>query len=44
MRVRRSLPYTEKWLIRRRGTPEAPITVRGVPGPDGERPVVHVTR
>jgi hypothetical protein len=33
-------PYTEKWVICRCGTPAAPITVRGVPGPSGQRPVI----
>src|SRR5215813_6920565 len=36
----RSTPYNEKWVICRQGTPAAPITVRGVPGPAGELPVV----
>ncbi|MBL8233620.1 MAG: right-handed parallel beta-helix repeat-containing protein [Bryobacterales bacterium] len=33
-------PYKEKWVLCRQGTAEQPITVRGVPGPDGELPVV----
>lgn len=33
-------PYREKWVIGRAGTAEAPIVVRGVRGPNGERPVV----
>src|ERR1041385_1140772 len=33
-------PYQEKWVIGCQGTAEAPITVRGVPGPNGELPVV----
>ena len=33
-------PYREKWVICRRGSEDAPITVRGVPGPDGQLPVV----
>lgn len=33
-------PYREKWVICRRGTPERPIAVRGVPGPAGEPPVI----
>ncbi len=33
-------PYREKWVIGRAGTQQAPIVVRGVPGPGGERPVV----
>jgi len=36
----RSSPYREKWVIGRSGAPGAPITVRGVPGPNGERPVI----
>jgi hypothetical protein len=33
-------PYKEKWVICRQGTANAPITVRGVLGPNGERPVI----
>ena len=36
----RSTPYKEKWVICRRGTSAAPIVVRGVLGPNGERPVI----
>jgi hypothetical protein len=36
----RSNAYQEKWVICRQGTPTAPITVRGVPGPDGHLPVI----
>src|SRR5262245_20124692 len=36
----RSAPYKEKWVICRQGTQAAPITVRGVPGPSGELPVI----
>lgn len=36
----RSEPYREKWVICRRGTESAPIVVRGVAGPNGERPVI----
>jgi len=36
----RSNPYKEKWVICRQGTQAAPITVRGVPGPAGELPVI----
>ena len=36
----RSTPYKEKWVLARQGTPAAPIVVRGVPGPGGERPVI----
>ena len=37
----RSNAYQEKWVICRQGTPTAPITVRGVPGPDGLLPVIE---
>lgn len=33
-------PYREKWVLDRRGTATQPIVVRGVPGPNGELPVV----
>jgi hypothetical protein len=33
-------PYREKWVIGRAGSAAAPIVVRGIPGPGGERPVV----
>jgi hypothetical protein len=33
-------PYREKWVICRAGTEQRPITVRGVPGPDGQLPVI----
>lgn len=36
----RETPYKHKWVINRRGTETQPITVRGVPGPDGELPVI----
>ena len=36
----RPQPYREKWVIGRAGTAAAPIVVRGVLGPGGERPVV----
>ncbi|HKG22841.1 MAG TPA: polysaccharide-degrading enzyme [Blastocatellia bacterium] len=36
----RSTSYKEKWVICRQGTSAAPITVRGVPGPAGELPVI----
>lgn len=36
----RSTPYKEKWVICRQGTQAAPITIRGVPGPGGELPVI----
>jgi hypothetical protein len=36
----RAAPYTNKWVICRQGTADAPITVRGVPGAGGELPVI----
>ena len=36
----RSTPYKEKWVICLQGAASAPITVRGVPGPGGELPVI----
>jgi hypothetical protein len=33
-------PYREKWVICRQGTADAPIRVTGVPGPEGELPVI----
>ena len=36
----KSTPYKEKWVICRQGTAAQPIVVRGVPGPNGERPVI----
>ncbi len=36
----RSTPYKDKWVICRQGTASAPIVVRGVAGPAGERPVI----
>ena len=36
----RSTPYKEKWVICRQGTAASPITVSGVLGPNGERPVI----
>ncbi|MEW6128144.1 MAG: putative Ig domain-containing protein [Acidobacteriota bacterium] len=36
----RSTPYKEKFVICRQGTAAAPITVRGVSGPNGEQPVL----
>ena len=32
--------YKEKWVICRQGTAGNPITVRGVPGPAGQLPVI----
>ncbi len=36
----RKQPYREKWTINGIGTAQSPITVSGVPGPDGQRPVI----
>jgi len=36
----RAAPYKEKWVIGRQGTAANPITVRGVPGPSGQLPVI----
>ncbi len=36
----RTEPYREKWVINRRGTPQAWITLRGLPGPQGQRPII----
>ncbi len=36
----RSTPYKEKWVICRQGTEQLPITISGVPGPNGELPVI----
>ncbi|MGD9854384.1 MAG: right-handed parallel beta-helix repeat-containing protein [Planctomycetaceae bacterium] len=37
-------PYRHKWVIAGRGTPERPIVVRGVPGPDGQLPRIDGER
>ncbi|MFC3195842.1 right-handed parallel beta-helix repeat-containing protein [Marinicella sediminis] len=36
----RSTPYREKWVINAVGTAMAPIVVQGVPGPQGQLPVI----
>jgi hypothetical protein len=36
----RTTPYKEKFVLAAVGTPSAPVTVRGVLGPNGERPVL----
>lgn len=36
----RATPYREKWVICRQGTAANPITVQGVPGSNGELPVI----
>ena len=33
-------PYTAKWVVCRRGTAKRPIRVVGIPGPDGQLPVI----
>jgi hypothetical protein len=33
-------PYRAKWVLCCRGTDAAPITISGVPGPDGELPIL----
>jgi hypothetical protein len=36
----RSTPYKEKWVLGRQGTSTSPIIIRGVPGPEGQLPVI----
>ena len=36
----RPQPYHSKFVLARRGRPNAPITIQGIPGPAGERPVL----
>lgn len=36
----RATAYKEKWVICRQGTASQPIVIRGVLGPNGERPVI----
>lgn len=33
-------PYRVKWVFARQGTKSKPIAIRGIPGPNGERPVI----
>lgn len=33
-------PYKEKWVVFRPGSDETPIVIRGVPGPNGQLPVI----
>jgi len=40
----RERPYRHKWVIAGRGTPERPITVRGVPGAEGQLPKIDGER
>src|SRR5215510_3150955 len=37
----RATPYKEKWVICRQGTAAQPITFSGVPGPNGELPIIE---
>jgi len=37
----RAQPYREKWVLTRQGQENMPITVRGIPGPQGQRPVIE---
>lgn len=36
----RATPYTNKWVVNVQGSAGAPVTVQGVPGPNGELPVI----
>src|SRR5262245_12238252 len=36
----RATPYKEKFVIAAVGTPTSPVTIRGVLGPNGERPIL----
>ncbi len=36
----RATPYANKWVVNAAGTGEAPVIVQGVPGPNGELPVI----
>ncbi len=36
----RSQPYHEKWVIDRSGTASNPIIVKGIPGPQGQLPII----
>ena len=36
----RPQPYKEKWVLSCRGTETKPITISGVPGPEGQLPVI----
>lgn len=37
----RATPYKEKFVIAAVGTPTSPVTIRGVLGPNGERPILE---
>ncbi|OAI57697.1 hypothetical protein AYO47_07730 [Planctomyces sp. SCGC AG-212-M04] len=34
-------PYLAKWVLACRGTKEKPVVIRGVPGPEGQLPVIE---
>jgi hypothetical protein len=34
-------PYREKWVVCCQGTPSEPIAISGVPGPEGQLPVIN---
>jgi len=34
-------PYRVKWVLACRGTKDKPIVIRGIPGPDGQLPVIE---
>ena len=34
-------PYRVKWVLACRGTKDKPITIRGIPGPEGQLPVIE---
>ncbi|HSE39948.1 MAG TPA: right-handed parallel beta-helix repeat-containing protein, partial [Acidobacteriota bacterium] len=36
----RATPYKEKWVICRQGSAQNPIVIQGVPGPNGELPII----
>ena len=36
----KATPYYEKWVLNRQGTPNQPIQIVGVSGPQGEQPVI----
>lgn len=40
----RAQAYRSKWVLCCRGTADAPITISGVPGPEGELPVLDAER
>lgn len=36
----RAAPYPRKWVLCVAGTAEQPISIRGIPGPEGQRPAI----